>query len=295
MKYKVISIILLFFLTTSLVMAEDVFDFENNFDNWEEMLIKIREDEIIYDITYKKIESENITLDIYYPFFSIEEKYPVVIFIHGGGFIIGEKGDVNRFRTILDSFLEEGWVVVSVNYRLLSRGVLFPENLEDVKSAVEWVFNNAEKYELNTDSIGLWGSSAGGNLALMTALTYQRPIDFVISFAGPTDLLNENLGIQKKITEFIIGKQVNNDLLRQASPLHYLDENIDLAPILIIHGRNDMIVPYAQAEVFYDRVREITNECKLISLNSGHTLSPAFHDGLREYEEDIINFIKKYF
>ncbi len=317
----IIVILTLFTLFFScIVNAEEIDLFNSNCDDWDVIDLKIKKDKVLNDIVYKELVGLNLGLDVYYPFFSAEEKYPVIIFIHGGGFIIGEKNEVNWYSSTLDSFLEEGWVVISINYRLLNKNSLFPKNLKDVQDAVDWVYNNGNDYEFDTERIGLWGSSAGGNLALMTALTYtrdeldkdrrtdstytthstrvtniqNRPIDFVMSFAGPTDLNDANLSLQKKITTFIIDKEISEDLLKEASPLSYINSS-NTPAVLLVHGKNDIIVPYGQSKVLYDRMQEMSIKSQLISFNSGHTLSRTFLLGLKKSEAMILRFVKEHF
>lgn len=321
-QITVILILYILFFSCLVNAGEEILKFKSDFYDWDIIDLKIRNDSVLYDIVYKELPDLDLELDVYYPFFSAEKSYPVIIFIHGGGFIIGEKSEINRFNIILDSFLNEGWVVISINYRLINKNSLFPENLKDVHDAVDWVYNNADKYEFDTEKIGLWGSSAGGNLALMTALTYNkalsntnfnlnnyntgtnadtkienntnnRLIDFVISFAGPTDLKNANLTLQKRITGFILGKEISESLLKKASPLYYINSNMPAT--LIVHGKNDIIVPYDQSKELYDKMQEMNIEAKLISLNSGHTISPAFLSGLKNKKDEILEFIKEHF
>ncbi len=106
-------------------------------------------------------------LDIYLPAEG-EGPFPVLLRIHGGGFEIGDKRDVNM-SPFLEG-IERGYGVVSANYRLSGEAV-FPAAVQDVKAAVRWVREHGARYHLDSSRICAWGDSAGGYLAVMVALT----------------------------------------------------------------------------------------------------------------------------
>lgn len=102
-------------------------------------------------------------LDIYLPATG-NAPYPVILAIHGGAFIMGDKADGQL--TPMLSGLSRGYAVVSMNYRL-SNEAKFPAQVNDVKAAIRWLRANAAKYDLDANRIAVWGGSAGGNLAAM--------------------------------------------------------------------------------------------------------------------------------
>ena len=102
-------------------------------------------------------------LDIYLPATG-NAPYPVILAIHGGAFIMGDKADGQL--TPMLSGLSRGYAVVSMNYRL-SNEAKFPAQVNDVKAAVRWLRAIAAKYHLDANKIAVWGGSAGGNLAAM--------------------------------------------------------------------------------------------------------------------------------
>lgn len=105
--------------------------------------------------------------DIYLP--EEGENWPVVVLIHGGGFLFGDQG-MAVIQPVIAKALEKGYAVISADYRKSSES-LFPGALSDVKAAVRFVKAHSAEYGWNGDSIVLWGESAGAYLALMTALT----------------------------------------------------------------------------------------------------------------------------
>jgi acetyl esterase/lipase len=106
-------------------------------------------------------------LDIYLPADGVGP-FPVIFYIHGGGFAGGDKCDLNVL-TYLKS-LQQGYALVAVNYRLSGEAV-FPAGLQDIKAALRWLRANKEKYQLDTDRIAACGGSSGGNFAAMVCVT----------------------------------------------------------------------------------------------------------------------------
>ncbi len=106
-------------------------------------------------------------LDIYLP---SEDKgpFPVIVFIHGGAFKMGDKSSF-EVNPALEG-LKHGYAVVSVNYRL-SGEAIFPAQIQDVKAAIRFIRANAGKYHLNSNKIASWGASAGGHLSAMVGTT----------------------------------------------------------------------------------------------------------------------------
>ena len=105
--------------------------------------------------------------DIYLP--EGVEKAPVIVLVHGGGFMFGDQG-MDVILPVIDKALEKGYAVVSVDYRKAAEAV-FPAALADVKAAVRFVKAHAMDYGWDPEKITVWGESAGAYLSLMTALT----------------------------------------------------------------------------------------------------------------------------
>jgi len=117
-------------------------------------------------LTYSSPGGHDLVLDLYRPS-GASAKLPVVIFLHGGGWSAGTRTtgpDFNRF------FAVDGFALASIEYRL-APAITFPSNVEDVKTAVRWLRANADRLGLDAARIGLWGTSAGGHLAAVAALS----------------------------------------------------------------------------------------------------------------------------
>jgi len=121
----------------------------------------------VCDIPYTENASASQTLDIYYPpNAKAGEKYPVIVDIHGGGLMYGDKS-MNRIYA--SRLAARGYTVVVINYRLCP-DVLYSEQVRDVMAAYKWVAENGEAYGCDTTNAYVVGDSAGGQLAFYTAI-----------------------------------------------------------------------------------------------------------------------------
>ena len=148
------------------------------------------------NIAFAQVDGRSLGLDIYSPK-KTSGKLPVVVWIHGGSWNSGNK-DVCP----IGFMAAQNLAVVSLDYRLVPAAT-FPAQLHDCKAAIRWLRANAAKYNLDADHIGIFGASAGGNLALLLATTADNPkmegdvgghlnfssrVQCVCAFYPPTDL-----------------------------------------------------------------------------------------------------------
>lgn len=124
-----------------------------------------------FDISYGK-QSESQKLDVYLP--EGNGPFPIIISIHGGGFIACDKRQKDMIDPMLTG-LERGYAIVAVNYRLAEE-CLFPEPVKDIKRAIRFIKANADQWGLNAEKMVLWGGSAGGYMSLMGCLFAQETL-----------------------------------------------------------------------------------------------------------------------
>jgi acetyl esterase/lipase len=213
------------------------------------------------DVAYVPDGHVRQTLDLYVP--KSNNKVPLIIFIHGGGFSRGDKGDQNP-----SPFLADGYAFASLNYRL-SPDAIFPAQIEDCKSAVRWLRTNASKYRLDPDRFGAWGTSAGGHLVAMLGTTgdtkvfdvgenleVSSRVQAVADWFGPTDFLQmdahrlpDGMGHDAPGSpeSRLIGGPIqhNKDKVVRANPITYITAGAP--PFLIAHGDADRLVPHHQS------------------------------------------------
>jgi acetyl esterase/lipase len=243
------------------------------------------------DIPYADTDHPRQRLDLYLPEARASDKLlPVIAFIHGGAWRAGNKeggrGQVLRFARSGE------YAGVSIGYRLSSDAV-WPAQIHDCKAAIRWLRAHAAEYNLDPDRIGVMGSSAGGHLVAMLGVSNgvedlagdvgpdtEQPsgVTCVVDLFGPTDLLTMN-DYPSRIDHdspnspesLLIGGAIQRhpDTARAASPLSYVTR--DDAPILIIHGTDDPLVPFNQSEQFLAALKQAGVESYLIPVEGGHT------------------------
>lgn len=216
------------------------------------------------NIPYNNDTLKKHLLDIYLPA-DVKGKLPLVVFIHGGGWIGNDKyADMGYMPNTVAAMLNNGIAVASIDYRFAMQAV-FPAILQDCNKAVSFLYDNADKYNLDKNRIALMGFSAGGHLASLMGTSQNnkvsdlyfpntyRPLQYkaVVDFYGPIDLVllpgNED---EKSPEALLIGATPLDrpDLAKAASPISYIDKNDP--PFLIYHGEKDNIVSNKQSKLF---------------------------------------------
>lgn len=178
---------------------------------------------------------------------------PLVIFIHGGGWIRGDKsnGLVDYYGSKL---VERGFAVASVNYRLAPK-VHYPVQNEDVACAIQDITSKAKGFHIDSSRIGLHGDSAGGLLAAMYTLTRtpdMPEVKAVVEFYGTADLVMQlERDPSDSFAKMYLGSE-DEMLARQASPLYQPIGGTP--PFLLFHGNKDPTVNITQSKRFYQRL-----------------------------------------
>ncbi len=219
-------------------------------------------------------------LDFYYPLaesLDSTDPFPVVLYVHGGGWSKGDKTGLVAYRKALTS---KGIAVATVNYSLAPASV-FPTNIQDLKCAVRYLRANAAGYNIDPDHIGAYGGSAGGHLVNLLGTTgdltdwdtgdypgISSHVAAVVDMYGPTDLTIEFNGNSPDLLKSAFGDSSYKDGADQ-SPITYVSS--DDPPFLIIHGEEDDLVPFEQSQVFYDALLAAGVDVTLIPVeNAGH-------------------------
>lgn len=230
--------------------------------------------------------------------------HPLVVFVHGGGFSGGDKGDVGPKVVPL---LQSGFAVASLDYRL-SGEAHFPAAARDVKAAVRYLRAHASGYGLDADRFALWGESAGANLAAMVGATAtQRTImddpglgngavsasvRAVVDWYGPVDFAQREseyriagsdcrepqLAEADRFTTGYLGADVDRvpQEAALADPMTYLRPDGGLPPFSIAHGSADCLVPVRQAQQLADALRAAGDRVDLHLLPGAVHADPRF-------------------
>ena len=262
MRITVTLMLILFFLTTIPVLSQRRGAAES---------LKAPEGITVYrDVAYVTNGHKRQKLDLYVP--DGRENLPLIIWIHGGAWRGGSKANY-----VPMAYLKAGYAGASINYRL-SQHAIFPAQIEDVKAAVRWLRANAAAYRLDPNSFAAWGSSAGGHLVAMLGTTgdveefevgenleVSSRVQAVVDYFGPTDFLQMDVqrlpdGLVHDAPDSpesqLIGGPIQEHKHRVAiaNPITYVSK--DDAPILIIHGDKDALVPYQQSVLLKDALVE---------------------------------------
>jgi acetyl esterase/lipase len=223
------------------------------------------------DLAYGPYGRRN-TLDVYR---RVDEPdgCPVLLQVHGGAWVIGDKNQ--QGWPLMSHLAAAGWVCVAINYRLGPRSS-WPDMIVDVKKAITWVKDHVAEYGGNPDFIVITGGSAGGHLSSLAALTANAPefqpgfedrdttVQGCVPFYGVYDFTNREgvgRGDMRKFLERMVMKSKlasAEDVWDQASPMGRV--NADAPPMLVIHGKNDTLVPVAEARLFVRLLRAVAGQ-----------------------------------
>jgi acetyl esterase/lipase len=196
---------------------------------------------------------------------------PVLLQIHGGGWVIGNKEE--QGLPLMTHHSARGWVCVAPNYPLSPKAT-WPEHLIALKQSLAWIRTNIADYGGDPSYVVVTGGSAGGHLAAMVALTANDPqyqpgfedvdtsVRACVPFYGVYDLANL-LGTRAGEREYkhflapTLFKSTDRDVARSASPLALV--RADAPPFFIIHGSKDSLVNVAEARELARRLGETSD------------------------------------
>ncbi len=271
------------------------------------------------DVAYAT-KSATQKLDLYIPNEGTGP-FPVIIEIHGGGFMMGAKS--GEITPMLEG-VKRGYAVASINYRM-SGEALFPAAINDVKAAIKFLRANAAKYNLNPGKFATWGGSAGGNLSALAAMSgdvaslvdaslgnasvsdavqagvdwfgpiYFSTMDAEFAALGTTGAMgatNSANSAESKYLGKVIGTPEAQPLIEAASPLTYITKNAP--PLYIQHGTVDRNIPITQSINFAAKLASVIGADKVIF----EKIEGAAHGGSQfnatENAAKILNFLDKY-
>jgi acetyl esterase/lipase len=248
------------------------------------------------NIPYGTFNNTTVHLDVWENQVS-KKPTPTLIYIHGGGWVFGDKGGApNSFLP----YIERGWNVVNVEYRMASSASA-PGAVQDVRCALRWVYNNASKYHFDTDRIVVAGHSAGGHLALMTGMLTDAaglddacPADngappmkvaAIVNWFGITDVDALLSGPDRKTyaVAWLSGAQDKHAVARRSSPLIYV--HAGQPPVLTVHGDHDSVVPYSQAVALKAALDRAGVRNELVTIPGGDHGNYSDEQTLRAFRE----------
>jgi len=214
-------------------------------------------------------------LDIYRPMHVPPQGCPVLLQIHGGAWMLGDKG--SQALPLMYHLASRGWICVAANYRL-SPSVGFPTHLEDCKRALCWIRQHGREYGMDTDFVAVTGGSAGGHLSALMGLTANRPelqpdnpgvdtsVQACIPFYGIYDFLvrydqhPNRQTYERFLTGRVLHESVHDNpaLWDLASPVAQI--HADAPPFMVIHGTHDSLAAVAEGRVFSAKLRGVSRQ-----------------------------------
>ena len=197
-------------------------------------------------------------MDVYLPAGRSTTATKVIIMIHGGAWNSGDKSDFNEYVDSLKK-REPTYSIFNLNYRLANTPDLFPAQEQDIKAAVEFIYNKRSEY-LISDKFVLIGASAGAHLALLQGYKYSTPVKpkAIIDFFGPTDLIDMyNNPPNPYVPPLLVSvtgatPTSNNALYMQSSPINYISSQTP--PTMILHGGIDIVVSPSQSVLLNNKL-----------------------------------------
>ncbi len=235
-------------------------------------------------------------------------KYPLVVFLQGSGWT-----SPDRFAQLpqLCAYAQQGLAVASITHRDSTKGHPFPGYLKDAKAAIRFLRSRAEELWLDPERVAFFGTSSGGNTALLVALTgddsryrtgdyagYSDAVRCAVDCFGPTDMVDfegsplsqalmaghgiSMADLQMRaakddgLAQILLGLIGNQDMLgvvRGMSPILEAKPGVKYPPILMLHGNADDVVPLSQSLKMRERLKETGADCTLIEVDG------AEHEG----------------
>ena len=262
------------------------------------------------NIVCAKPGGEELALQLLKPMWKSENGagFPLVVFIQGSAWT-----KPNQFWEIpqLCQLAKRGFVIASVTHRSCWTDPA-PAFLKDVKSAVRFLRANAAAYDIDPNRVCAWGTSSGGNTALLLGMTMGDPafeegehldqssgVKAVVDCFGPTDLVKmiddqyaANPRGEDNLLWALAGRNETTykDVLGKISPINYVAPGRELPPFLILHGDADDVVLFEDSEALYDKLIQTGHEADFVHVTG------APHEGdfwSEELLKIIFDFIEK--
>lgn len=251
-----------------------------------------------HDVPYVERDGILLHLQILKPVYADWErriKAPCIVFIQGSAWM---KQNIYLNLANLAKIAQRGFVVAAVEYRP-SDVASFPAQVVDSKTAVRFMRKNAAQYHVDPDNVFVFGDSSGGHTSLMVGITagmreldsqddeqYSAHVNAVVDFYGPTDIsrMNDVPSTMDHIAPDspegrLIGRKnvlENLEEAQKTNPINYISREREIAPILMMHGSKDELVPFHQSVLIYEALRAAGKEVEFYKLKEAQHGGPQF-------------------
>ena len=234
----------------------------------------------VHTAEYARAGGRSLQLDLYRGLERWPGPRPVFIYVHGGGWVVGNRRKQGRMT--IQELTAAGWVCASIDYRLSPRAT-FPDHLDDVRAALAWVRAHIAEHGGDPSFIVIGGGSAGAHLASLAALAdgddparTAPAIAGCVAYYGVYDLLDEEGDFRHRAFHDLLMARVvmkcrrdeHRDRYAQASPLAQV--RACAPPFLLIHGDRDTLAPVGAARRFHAALTGAGVPCAYVELPGAH-------------------------
>ena len=244
------------------------------------------------DEVYAHRSDKDLKLRVIHPANSSGRNLPCIVFVQGAAWF---QQDLDQKLTFMLEFCKRGYVIAMVEHRA-STTATYPAQIQDVKSAIRYVRDNAARLGVDASNLFIWGDSSGGNMALLATLTQDVvELDTAEEFGKQSIALNacvafypvtDVLRMQEFAPDYMdhiskdsptgilfghIPVMENPDIVKKASPVEYVSKvkASKTAPIMIVTGNRDNVVPYEQSVIMADKLEEEGYDYKFYKIEGG--------------------------
>ncbi len=236
-------------------------------------------------------------------------RHPLIVFCQGSAWTTP---DFTYEIPQLSQYAQAGYVVATVGHRDSTQGHRSPAFLQDVKAAIRYLRAHADTYHIDPERVAMWGTSSGGNTALLVGLTGDDPAflteDFpeygdsvktVVECFGPSDMIGLLDRVKERIEtgdegtaaifHGLFGQEDAEQKRRagQVSPLHLVEDGKPYPPFLIIHGDQDDVVAYDHSVRMFHRLCDAGVSAEMICIegapHEGNFWSQELHGMVLAY------------
>ncbi|MBQ74915.1 MAG: alpha/beta hydrolase [Gammaproteobacteria bacterium] len=238
-------------------------------------------------LTYAEHDGRRLELDLYLPDDSNatcnSEPLPLIVWFHGGAWIMGSRKDI---ESLAIRQIERGFALASVSYSLSDKAK-WPTQCLEAKAALRHLRHHAAEYGIDPELFITWGMSAGAHMACMlgasngfkelegdygSSVESSSEVQAVVAWYPPTDFLSvgrdfdgllDYYAEDSPVTKFL-GESIDAapEKAKFASPLNFVTR--DAPPFFLAHGSKDPIVPLAQSELMYKKLKDVGSDVKLV-------------------------------
>ena len=264
------------------------------------------------DVVYANRDSMDLHVRIITPGIRSEKPLPCIYFVQGAAWF---KQNLDQKLSYLMGFSQRGYIIAMIEHRP-STTAKYPAQIQDVKSAVRFVKDNADKYHIDVNNMFIWGDSSGGNMALLEILTQDIPsldtpgeygkqsiaVNACVAFYPVTDVLR----MQEFAPDYMdhisansptgtlfghIAVMENPDIVKTVSPIEYVtrEKAATTAPIIIVTGNRDNVVPYEQSVIMADKLEANGYDYKFYKIEGGDHGSKEF------WSVEVSNLVDNFF